>query len=158
MRRHASPRVQHNHAREGNECHWSQPKRLSGRLSLGEDQCAVCPLARQWTCDTKAHDHWSSALPRVRDGIGTSATRAFRPLPDGTHALPRCCTQTQPTQLALYGAADAKDMREHSSPQRCPDCLVWAPFRATPAWGATTQVTPKRRAPLPAGIRGPARG
>jgi len=108
MRRHASPRVQHNDAREGNGCHWSQPRRLSGGLSLGEDQCAVCPLARQWTCDTKAHDHWSSALPRVRDGIGTSATRAFRPLPDGTHALPRCCTQTEPTQPARYGAADAK--------------------------------------------------
>ena len=76
MRRHASPRVQHNHAREGKGC------------------------------------HWSSALPRMRDGIGTSATRAFRPLPDGTHALPRCCTQTEPPNwpctvpqtLNTYGA------------------------------------------------------
>ena len=69
----------------------------------GEDQCAVCPLARQWERDTRAHDHWSSALPPARDGIGTSATHLVG-------VLSWCYTETEPAELPLCRAVRAKQI------------------------------------------------
>ena len=70
----------------------TEPRRLGQRRG----PVRRLPFGPASTRETKAHDHWSSALPRGRDGIGTSATQAFRPLPDGTHALPWSQLQIEP--------------------------------------------------------------